>query len=223
MAMRTLKELLKRPEESRVDINAMVSNLADRRHDTLYDRVRLKAGTITPHLITCFQVPVAQFDPFDSKHIRTYVDTNMLQSGMLPPPHDMLVRRVIHLFQPSCSETARNSFLASYQWDLRVMEKVFSREPALVSAAVGTPDMVIENFGKGSWLNDKGDRADDSASKMESLGRGVAWDLLDVEDYRKYLPPMMYFAVELRGQPFELPGDLDFYVMLDGLRDWPVR
>ena len=223
MAMRKLKDLLKAPEAPKLDINSMIAHMTDRRRDSLYDRVHLKAGTMLPHVITCFQVPVGRYDDFDRSHIRTYVDTNMHQSGMLPAPHDMLVRRVLHLFQPSCSEAARNAFLAAYQWDFRIMERSFNRGPALVSAAVGTPDMVIENFGKGSWLNDKGDRADDSASKMESLGRGIAWDLVDVEDYRKYIPPLVYFAVELRGEPFELPGDLDFYVMLDGLRDWPVQ
>ena len=209
--------------ETKVDINSMLGSIMDRRRDTLYDRVRLPGGTVLPSTIVCFQVPVGRADLFDPLHVRTYVDTNMHSAGQLNAPHDMIVRRVLHLFQPSCSEVTRNAFLAAYQWDFRLMEKAVNREPALVSAAVGTPDMVIENFGKGSWLNDKGNRADDSASKMESLGRGVAWDLVDLEDYRKYIPPLMYFAVELRGQPFQLPGDLDFYVMLDGLRDYPVQ
>ena len=210
------------------DINKLLGQPIDRRRDALYDRVQLPAGAFMPTTLACFQVPVGWEDPCKVKvpnaslsTIKTFMDTNMMRSGQLDPPHDFIVQRVLFLFQPSTSERDRNRVLAAYQWDFKILEKVMNREPVLVSAAVGKPEMLIQNFGRGSWLDDKGDRGNDSTSKIEKLGVGICWDL--GADHTKYLPPLVNFRVVLEGTPFQLWLDLDFYVMLDGLRDFAVR
>jgi hypothetical protein len=207
-------------EPAKLDVGTVLKGILDRRRDALYDRVRLPEGAFMPTVLTCFQVPVGCNDPFNGQ-IRTFVDTNMMRPNQLDPPHEFIVERVLFLFQPSTSVRDRNRILAGHHWDFRIMEKSMNREPVLVSAAMGKPEMLIENFGKGSWLHDKGDRESDSTSKIEKLGVGICWDL--GPDHAKYLPPLMYFTVVLLGTSFQLWADLDFYVMLDGLRDWAVQ
>jgi hypothetical protein len=204
-----------------MDIDSLLSKVVDRRRDALYDRVWLRAGSFMPSIMWCFQVPVGRNDPFRPSHVKDFVDTNMWASGQLNVPHDFIVRRFLFLFQPSTAEADRNAVLAAYKWDFKILEKVMNQEPVLVSAASGKPENLIENFGKGSWLDDKGNRENDSLSKIEKLGVGICWDL--GEGYEKYLPSLLQFAVILQGQPFELQADLDFYVMIDGLRDWAVQ
>jgi hypothetical protein len=214
-------------EPAKLDVGTVLKGMVDRRRDALYDRVQLPAGAFMPSLATCFQVPVGCEDPWkvhvpnaSRSTIKTFMDTNMMAYGQLNPPHDFIVQRVLFLFQPSTSQRDRNALLAAYQWDFKIMEKVMNREPVLVSAAVGKPENIVQNFGKGSWLDDKGDRENDSTSKIEKLGVGICWDL---GDHAKYLPPLVNFRVTLEGTPFQLWLDLDFYVMIDGLRDFAVQ
>lgn len=190
--------------------------MVDRRHDTLYDRVRLRAGSIVPPLMHCFNVPVGRNKGFE--------DTNMWQASQLPAPHDMVVERFLFLFQPGALDIDRNAFLSRYIWRFKILEKYVETEPVLICAAEGRPEMLVENFGKGTWLEDKSPRENDSTSSLRKLGEGVCWDLcFKGTDLRKYLPPLVTFDVELHGAPFELQGDLDFYVMMEGQRDWPVQ
>ena len=206
---------------SLIDFNALIGGMVDRQRDALYDRVRLRHET--PHLITCFQSPVAFPDPFNLNRIKTFADTNMTAIGVLNPPHDMIARRILFLFQPSCLPEDRAAFLGSYNWTLKLLERTKQREPVLVAAASGTPEAVIQNFGKGSWLDDKGDRVNDSTSLIEKLGDGIAWDLARDQELSIFIPPLLYFSVVLEGTPVPLAGELDFYVMIDGARDWAVQ
>lgn len=196
-----------------VDINTLIGHMVDRRRDAIYDRVRLKAGLVVPLVLKCFQVPVGQADPFDSLHVRTFADTNMLCSGQLAPPYDMVVQRILFLFQPTCSERDRNRMAADYWWDFKLQEKSQNRHPMLVSAAVGKPEDIIKNFGKTPTIPEP------PVSNIDLLGEGVCWDL---KDRARYIPPLVQFTLLIQGQPFQLKADLDFYVFLDGLRDYPV-
>jgi hypothetical protein len=145
----------------------------------------------------------------------------MFGGGFLPAPNDMIIRRFLFLFQPGCAPSDIQGWLANYQWDFKLMQKTLQREPMLVSAAVGRPENLIENFGKGSWQNPLGDRADDSSSLVHRLGEGIAWDL--GQDGLIYLPPQCQFELTLAGESFQLKSDLDFYVLTHGLRDFPIQ
>lgn len=199
----------------RLDINALLGNIVDQRRDSLYDRVRLKAGASLPSTITCFQVPIGCPDQFDSSHVKTHADTNMYSGGQLEPPYDIIVRRFLFLFQPSVSEPDRNAVLANYHWEFRILEKIMARQPVLACAATGQPESLIENFGKSVFDEEH------PISNIDKLGEGVCWDL--GMDHCKYIPPLVSFAVTLQGERFRLKADIDFYVMLDGLRDFPVQ
>jgi hypothetical protein len=197
-------------------VNALLGNMVDRRRDSLYDRVRLKAGEFFPSLVICFQVPVGCCDEFDSSHVKTFADTNMFSGGQLSPPYDMIVKRFLFLFQPSTSEVDRNAVLANYTWEFRQLQKIMARTPVLVCAATGKPEDLIENFGKPGFS-----REECPISNIDKLGDGICWDL--GPDGLKYIPPLVSFAVVLQGQSFKLQADIDFYVILDGLRDWPIQ
>jgi hypothetical protein len=66
-----------------------------------------------------------------------------------------------------------------------------------------------------------GDRANDSTSRVETLGKRYWWDL---GEYAYFLPSMVYFPFCMRTDaPFRLQSDLDLYAVLDGLRDYAVQ
>lgn len=203
-----------------LDINAVLAGMVDRRHDALYDRVRLRAGDRMPARIRCFQRPVGTPDEFTPSRPKDFADTNMWQAGQLPAPHELIATGFLYLFQPWTGEADRDQFLQNYHWQFQLMEKVKARQPVLLGAATGTPEAVMDNFGKGTWLNDKGSRADDSESVIHRIGKGIAWD---IHDFAVYIPPLCYFCLTLEGEPFQLTQDFDMYVMLDGVRDFPVQ
>ena len=192
----------------------------DRRRDALYDRVRLRAGQWTPCNFPLFCVPVGQPDPLDMPRVKYFNDTNMVMAGMLPGPHDMIISRHLLLFQPTTSEVDRNCFVESYGWQFTIMRKVIDQQPGLVGAAVGEVDEVMENFGKGSWMDDTGPRQNDSISRVSRVAKGLTYDL---GDFCRYLPPQCTFTFLVAGDPFQLQADFDMYVMLDGLRDVPLQ
>ncbi len=222
MALITRSKKEQKPEGN-PSIESLLGMMVDRRRDALYDRVRLKGGIWTPSLMKMFTCPVGRNDPYDPSRVKTWADTNMMTANALLPPHDMLVRRFLFLFQPSCLEADRNAFIASYNWDFMIMQKSQASVPVLVSAAVGKPEDIIENWGRGSWMDDKGDRANDSSSNICKLGAGICWDLGEYEDLRRFIAPHAFFTVQLTGEPIRPQADLDFYVFLDGTRDYPVQ
>jgi hypothetical protein len=187
----------------------LYGSMVDRRRDAIYDRIRLRAGHRAPSKMRFFRIPVGIES--DWTETKTYADTNMVVSGMLPPPHDAVVQRFLLLFQPSSSEVDRNALVANYAWEFGLLQKVMQRQPALVAAAVGEPEMVLENFGKGSWMNSP-EQA--STSRPEVLGWQCWWDL---KNSPIYIPPLAPFRVELTGEPFTIQNDLD------GTRDYPVQ
>jgi hypothetical protein len=208
------------PERPMLDINAVLGSMVDRRRDVLYDRVRLRAGDQMPATIRCFLQPVGTPDQFTPSWIKSFADTNMWNSGQLPAPHEMVVSNFLYLFQPWTGEFDRDRFLENYAWQFQIQEKIKARQPALLGAATGTPEAVMDNFGKGTWLNDKGSRADDSESVIHRVGKGIAWD---IREFAVFVPSLCYFCLELQGYPFQLQADFDMYVMLDGLRDFAVQ
>ena len=203
-----------------LDINALLGQIVDRRRDALYDRVRLRCGQWMPCNIPLFCVPVGQPDPLNMPHLKYFNDTNMVIAGMLPVPHDMIISKHLLLFQPTTSEVDRNRFVESYGWRFGIMQKIFAQQPGLVAAAQGEVAEVMENFGKGSWLDDHGPRENDSASLISRVAKGLTYDL---GDFSRYLPPQCSFYFLLAGDPFQLQADFDMYVMLDGSRDVPAQ
>ena len=183
------------PSRSLLDVNSIIKNMRDRGRGSLYDHVRLKAGSLMPDWHYGFQVPVGQVDP-DSCTPKTFSDTNMLSGGMMHPPYDMLVQRFLFLLHPSVLAEDRDALLSDYAWEFTVMEKVKVRQPLLVGSATGTSETCVDGFGERTCY--------------------------DLEQFPIYLPPLVHFGVSLRGKSFQLKGDLDLRVILDGLRDYPV-
>lgn len=204
-----------------VDINALLGQMKDRRRDSLYDRLQLKAGTRMPAQLRFFQVPVGQPDAYNPVHVRGYNDTNMWTAGSLPAPHEFIVQRFLMLFQPWMNPGDRDALLGAYHWQFQVLSKIIARQPGIVGSAEGKPDDLLENFGQGTWLNNDGDRRNDSTSVLHRVAPGIAWEAS--EACARFIPALAWFGVELSGEPFRLQSDLDMYVMLDGMRDCEVQ
>ncbi len=202
------------------DIDSLLSGLVDRRHDALYDRVQLKAGGLFPSVLTMFQVPVGFPDAFNRSRIKQLSDTNMRRQGELSPPYDLVIDRMLILFQPSASQVDRDAVLSRFHWEYRCLQKSLVCQPTLRGSAEGEPTTLIEGFGEGSWLDRVGPRkGDDQVSRISSIGKCVCWCL----DERKYLPPCCGFSVIFQGDSFVLNSDLDFYFFIDGVGSWPVQ
>lgn len=219
----------RRSPSPELPLSSIISDMVDRRRDALYDRVQLEAGQRFPSLLKMFGTPVGQTDALTGR-IKTWADTNMECAHQLYAPSDMIARRFVMLFQPEVSAVDRSHLLGRYVWSLRVMDKFMQREPLLTIAMEGKPEQLVPNFRQsgpvkaGAGWNDG----------IQPLGIGVAWDLSEYDygtcatcshsgDFRCYIPALMYFNITLEGEGFQVESDLDFYMFIDGLRDWPVQ
>lgn len=172
----------------------------DRRRNGMYDRVLLKAGLKTPREIVCFQRCVDQFT--------SWTETNMVCAGVLPAPQDAILQRFLFLFQPDCSDSDVARFLR-YSWEFHLIQKVMQREPVLVCAAKGDMRELVEGFGD-----------DGCNGTVRPYARPYSFFL---GPSAIYLPPLAYFKLTIKGEPFTPEHDLDFYSILDGTIDRPVQ
>jgi len=199
-------------QTSPLDTSTLLGFDRDRRRGNLYDRVRLPAGE-TPRTIELFRVPIGHGEP-----VKTSADTNALTHSDigLPPPYDMIVDGFMLLFQPSGAAEDRDAFLATYYWEFTVLERRICGGPALLGAMEGD----VEAKGKeGLVLRPL---TEDAPKYVRKIGQGLGWSLRG--QYSVYLPPVLPFAVRLYSpHSVVMKAPLDFYVMLDGIRGYPIQ
>ena len=110
--------------------------MEDRQRGSIYDRLQVQAGTKLSERIVLFENPVG----LD----RSFVDTNMLLSGRLPAPLDMIIERFLFVFQPTAIQPDIDAFLASYNWEFQILDKIYQREPLVRCSVVGKPEDLIQ-------------------------------------------------------------------------------
>ena len=203
-----------------IDMNVLLANMVDRRRQGLYDRVRLKAGEMMPASLMRFCIPVGGFDPLVGR-VKTFADTNMMASRQLNAPFDMIVSRILFLFQPTCNPVDRDAILARYAFEFSIIVKVFVRQPTAAGAAEGDIEKAFDNFGRGSQLDENSRPEDAPFFAINRICDEAGWNLGKLGS--KYIPPLVPFDVTLQGEAFPLQSDLDFYIILDGLMDFPVQ
>jgi len=189
-----------------IDLKTMV----DRRRGSIYDRIQYLAGQVSLETIRCFERPVGPD--------RDFTDTNMLTACMFPAPQDILIQRIVLLFQPTVTESDRNRFLAAYHWELSIIEKTMYREPVLRCSLIAKPEDFVPDFGK-VRIGPNGERLEGEGSKLVEIGNHACWEL---EEYQTYIPPIAPFKMLLCGSPVKYEADFDMYVMVEGLRDYGV-
>ena len=100
--------------------------------------------------------------------------------------------------------------------------KVFVRQPPAADAAESEIEKTFDNL-CGSLLTKIRDTAGRHAifRRINRICDEAGWDLGKLGS--KYIPPLVPFDVTLQGEAFPLQSDLDFYIILDGLMDFPVQ
>ncbi len=186
---------------SKPDINKLVGQVVDRRRNGLYDRVLLKSGQLTLPEFTCFQRSVATPGG--------WAETNMITPGRLPELWMAIIHRFLFLFRPGCADDDVATFLRNYAWEFHVCQKVLQREPALVCAASGHMQNLVEGFGEV-----------DCNGTVKPFGRPYSFRL---GDSPIYLGSLIEFKLKFIGTSITPRYDLDFYPILDGTTDYPVQ
>lgn len=189
------------------NISSIFADVVDRRQGSVYDRIRLPRHATLPQTIALFQHPIGEG--------RSFADTNMYFAGEFHPPMDLIAQRFLFLFQPTVAEQDRNTFVANYRWELRVLEKIMQGQPVLRCAAISKPENLIPDFGKPR------NGLEGEASALSNIGNHVCWDL---EEFQIYIPPLVHFELTLYAeQTLTLANDFDMYVMIEGQRDYAVQ
>jgi hypothetical protein len=187
-------------------IDPCSNEIVDRRDNALYDVMRIPAGTLVPERWPFFQSPVGYNLP-GTFSFKGWADTNMEGPGYLHPPQDHITKRILFLMSLGMSETDRNSLAMQYAWEFRILQKVIARAPLGRCVSIGHPKEMFENWGEFPRRN-----------------RAVVADQFCVNfKNSRYLPPLCNFSVEFRGKPFVASLDIELYVLLDGISNFPVQ
>jgi hypothetical protein len=190
-------------------ISGIRPGIVDRRDDALYDVLRITAGTRVPERWPFFSAPVGYNRP-GSFDFKLYSDTNMRQGNQLECPRGHVVHRILFLFSPAMVEADRNALAVNYFWELQVLQKVMARAPIARCATVGEPRVLFNDWAKNRCYPQRN-------------GRPVADQFCMHLKKPLYLPPLVYFSLVFNGQPFVATGDMEFFVLLDGVGDFPVQ
>lgn len=90
---------------------------------SFYDSIRLPANLIVPRSIRMFREPIS--------NTRSFVDTNMQQSNMLPAPTQLRVDRLVISIPKVVAEEDVMNFITNYTVQMRIGDKIYIREPIM--------------------------------------------------------------------------------------------
>lgn len=88
-----------------------------------YDSIKINPSCDVPRSIRMFREPVS--------NVRSFVDTNMHQSNMLPAPQQLRVDRLVISIPKVMVEADILNFITNYTVQLLVGDKFYIREPIL--------------------------------------------------------------------------------------------
>ena len=77
-----------------LDVNSLIANMLDRTPWAWYDTVKFAPGATLTSSYTLFQQAKGQPDQYNGNQVKTFVETNMLNSGSFNPPYDLLLQRI---------------------------------------------------------------------------------------------------------------------------------
>lgn len=110
-----------------LDVNSLIQNMVDRTPWGWYDTLKLAPGATVVSSYTLFQQAKGQPDQYNGNQVKTFVETNMLNSGQFSPPYDLLLQRIcIGVNVDADLYDVQNIFKNSYV-ELTIQEKTFFR------------------------------------------------------------------------------------------------
>lgn len=185
-----------------------------------YDRMHVSAGCMVPERTHMFSQPIGSLLPGQcpecgSAHMQTemyksILHTNMYRGNQLPPPESRAVQRIVFLFSPLMLKNDRDRLVTKSFWEFRLTDKIVGRAPLAWSPVEGELTDLFEFDGKVPKRTGRNERSL-SPGQYVHLERPVE------------ILPMQQFSFELQTEPFVAEGDIDMYVLLDGLGAFAVQ
>lgn len=217
-------------EANRGIIRAELPGYLERRADALYDRVRVPAGGVRrrcysdgrlldPDEIPAFPVHLPLFVDAIGQHppgswgFKSILETNMVRGNCLPPTESHLVERILFLFLPSNDQDDIAELVSKYWFEFRLDDKIVARATLALCPVVGEFEDLIS-------VNDRSARP---------FRRAVSLPYCFQVRKPIYIAPLQHFSFGLYTNgtddavPFVPRRDMDFYVFLDGTREFSVQ
>jgi len=180
------------------------SHMQQRDH-ALYDVLRVPAGVKVPKYWPFFTNPIGWNRP-GSFDFKTYADTNMDTGSHLPPPRAQLVQRILFLWPPTNSDRDRDALAGGYYFEFQLGPKVYARAPLVKCPVLGHPKDLFSDFGT------------KRTPRRNSIALPVSLNLAKPV----FIESLMYFAMNLHGEPFVPEADLELWAFLDGIGHFEV-
>lgn len=188
-------------------LGAPMPNYLDERTHALYDCIHVDRGEMMPEKWPLFCDPIGSVKP-GSFDFKTYLHTNMVRGGCLPAPQEMLVNRFLFLLSPGMAERDIVRLSTSSFWEFQLVQKIIARSPLLRAADESKPEEWLDNFGRYTV-----------ATRSSRIGEEIGVALVKPI----HILPEMYFGMGLYSEPFKTEGDVDIYVLADGVGRFPVQ
>jgi len=185
-----------------------------------YDLLHVPAGHTVPERAYMFSQPIGSLlpgscpncgsDRMVTRAYKTLLDTNMYRGNQFPAPEARAIQRIVFLFSPTMDEVDRNRMISKSVWEFRLSDKVVGRAPLAWSPIEGQLVDLIEFDGDMPKRIGRNDRKL-SPGQYVHLQRPVE------------IMSQQHFSVEITTEPFTARGDIDMYVLLDGLGAFGVQ
>src|SRR5437870_4924662 len=167
-----------------LNINALVGQLVDQRKDYIYDTKTLAPGfTFASTPLRFFQVPISQQDPDNGNIVKTEQETNMRSAGQFSAPYDFIMNN-LGFYVCIGADLFDISTLFNMTWfEFKILQKQqfmghLQRHPA----GMGISGHSTKS-GQQNWVN----------------GGVNPKDIWWFGDWRKYIPPLTSFGLNLYG------------------------
>jgi hypothetical protein len=182
----------------------MQHNYVDIRDHALYDVLRVPKGEAVPEYFPFFSSPIGYNTP-GTWRFKSYADTNSQRANSLPPPSRMIVERIVFLFSPVMAESDRQKLTSDFYWEFKLFDRVVARAPLAACPLIGE---VAELFLPAPAIAR-------TSPRRAAVQLPAPYSI----HLRKpvVLESLQHFSFDLYGQAFTSAGDINLFVLLDGV------
>jgi hypothetical protein len=170
------------PDTGRLDINALIGQMVDRRKWYFYDVLKIAPGATVLNQYTFFNVPLGSPDPNVTNNPRkTELETNMKDNGKFNPPYDLIMNNIGFYFVAG-NRLYDIQQVMNYAWfEFKILEKTFFmghlwRHP---------PGAGLTGF------------STQTAESVWTNGLPEPGSIYHFGNFAKYIPPLVNFSLTL--------------------------
>lgn len=169
------------PRTGALDVNSLIANMLDRTPWAWYDTVKFAPGATLTSAYTLFQQAKGQPDQYNGSQVKSFVETNMLNSGSFNPPYDLLLQRIgVEIFGDADLYDIQQVLKLSYL-ELTIQEKTFFRAP-------------LQWFPSGAGITGFSTQ---TSQQSWAVGAVSPYATRSFGNFSRYIAPLMNFAVTI--------------------------